>query len=73
MFRKVHSEKKRRKESKQQEDNVTRPSDDGERQPRIWTIERNGTVQRRLESLEYRTYQTAEQPTKKKKKMKKRG
>jgi len=42
------------------EDRVTRPSDDEERQPNIWTTERNGSVPRRLVSLEYWTCPTAE-------------
>jgi len=36
-------------------DNVTRSSDDQEWQPKIWTTERNGSVQRRLVLLEYWT------------------
>jgi len=40
-------------------DNAIRLSDDKARLPRIWTTERNGTMQRRMVSLEYWICRTA--------------
>jgi len=34
-------------------DSATRPSDDQERQPKIWTAERDGTMKKGLASMKY--------------------
>jgi len=46
--------KRNKKENKRKTNgNITRSSDSQQQQPKTWTTERNGTMQRKLASLEY--------------------